>query len=293
LSADARAAIPHDVQQLIVIDYRAMQNSSAAMQLKNKVMPPELKSLEQALQVSGMNDNHDVDELAFASYRPKGSTGDSTQIIGLAQGQFSLENIMANFKKKKVKPAVLRDNRIYPMGGSGMQVVFLNPTTMVFGMRDSLRQALDARDGLQSNLLTNNTMTDMMASVQDEPLWSVLDQKGTQTMMRSLLGQASTIGDYDTIKKRILSSWYTMDFQNGVKFNLDVLTPDTFSAATMASLLNAAALYKKMSGTDIEKQAIDGTKIDSSAGKLIVSYSSSDREFATLLQSSLFQSVVH
>ena len=66
LSGDARAAIPHDVQQLIVIDYRAMQNSPAAMQLKNKVMPPELKSLEKALQVSGMNDNHDVDELAFA-----------------------------------------------------------------------------------------------------------------------------------------------------------------------------------------------------------------------------------
>jgi hypothetical protein len=293
LSADGRAAIPHDVQQLIVIDYRAMQNSSAAMQLKSKVMPPELKSLEQALQVSGMNDNHDVDELAFASYRPKGATGDATQIIGLAQGQFSLDDIMANFKKKKVKPVVLRDNRIYPMGSSGMQVVFLNPTTMVFGQRESLKQALDARDGLQANLLSNNSMTDMMASVQDEPLWSILDQKGTQTMMRSLLGQASSVGDYDTIKKRILSSWYTMDFQNGVKFNLDVLTPDTFSAATMASLLNAAALYKKMSGTDIEKQAIDGTKIDSSAGKLIVTYSSSDREFATLLQSSLFQSVVH
>jgi hypothetical protein len=27
LSGDARAAIPNDVQQLIVIDYRAMQNS--------------------------------------------------------------------------------------------------------------------------------------------------------------------------------------------------------------------------------------------------------------------------
>src|ERR1700742_2403825 len=74
LSSDAKAAIPHDVQQLIVIDYRAMQNSPAAMQLKNRVMPPELKSLEKALQVSGMNDNHDVDELAFASYRPKGAT---------------------------------------------------------------------------------------------------------------------------------------------------------------------------------------------------------------------------
>ncbi len=292
LSGDARAAIPHDVQQLIVIDYRAMQNSPAATQLKNKVMPPELKSLEQALAASGLNDNHDVDELAFASYRPKGSTGDSTRIIGLAQGQFPLDDILANFKKKKVKAKVVRDNRIWPMGSSGMQVVFLNPTTMVFGQGDSLIQALDSRDGLQPNFLTNNQMTDLVASVQDQPLWSILDQKGTQTMMRSLLGEASNVGDYETIKKRILTSYYSMDFQNGVKFNLDVLTPDTFTAATMASLLNAAALYKKLSGTDIEKQAIDGTKIDSSQGKLIVSYASSDREFATLLQSSLFQSVV-
>jgi hypothetical protein len=293
LSGDARAAIPHDVQQLIVIDYRAMQNSPAAMQLKNKVMPPELKGLEKALQVSGMNDNHDVDELAFASFRPKGATGDMTRIIGLAQGQFSVDDIMANFKKKKIKPLVLRDNRIYPMGASGMQVVFLNPTTMVFGQTDSLKQALDSRDGLQPSFLTNSAMTDMMTSVQDEPLWSILDQKGTQTMMRSLMGEASQMGDYDTIKKRILTSYYTMDFQNGVSFNLNVLTPDTFTAATMASLLNAAALYKKMSGTDIEKQAIDGTKIDSSAGKLIVRYSSSDSQFATLLQSNLFQTVVH
>jgi hypothetical protein len=293
LSGDAQAAIPHDVQQLIVIDYRAMQNSQAAMQLKNRVMPPELKSLEKALQVSGMNDNHDVDELAFASFRPKGATGDSTRIIGIAQGQFPLADIMANFKKKKIKPILVRDNKIYPMGSSGMQVVFLNPTTMVFGQTDSLKQALDSRDGLQASFLTNNDMTGMMASVQDQPLWSILDQKGTQTMMRSLMGGASQMGDDDTIKKRILTSWYSMDFQNGVQFNLDVLTPDTFTAASMASLLNAAALYKKMSGTDIEKQAIDGTKIDSSSGRLIVSYSSSDSQFATLLQSNLFQTVVH
>ncbi|MGI8772213.1 MAG: hypothetical protein ACR2JE_12350 [Acidobacteriaceae bacterium] len=292
LSGDARAAIPKDVQQLIVIDYRAMQNSPAAMQLKTRVMPPELQSLEQALKASGFSENHDVDQLAFASFRPKGSTGDSTRIIGLAQGQIPLDDIMANFKKKKTKPVVVRDNRIYPMGNSGMEVVFLNASTFVFGQLDALKMALDARDGLSQNFLTNNTMTDMMKSVDSEPLWSILDQKGTQTMMRSLLGEASNIADYDTIKKRILSSWYTMDFQNGVKFNLDVLTPDTFSAATMASLLNAAALYKKMNGTPTEKQAIDATKIDSDQGKLEVSFSSSDTQFASLLQSNLFQSVV-
>ncbi len=49
LGNDAKSAIPKDVQQIIVVDYRAMQNSSAAMDLKDRVLPPEMKRLETAL----------------------------------------------------------------------------------------------------------------------------------------------------------------------------------------------------------------------------------------------------
>jgi hypothetical protein len=71
LSTDARTAIPHDVQQLVVIDYRAMQNSTAAMNLRDRVMPAELKPFDEALRKSGLNDNHDVEQLAFVLFRPK------------------------------------------------------------------------------------------------------------------------------------------------------------------------------------------------------------------------------
>ncbi len=54
LTTDARGAIPHDVQQLVVIDYHAMQNSPAAMDLRNRVMPPELKQFDDALSHSGL-----------------------------------------------------------------------------------------------------------------------------------------------------------------------------------------------------------------------------------------------
>ena len=87
LSSDARGAIPRDLQQLVMVDYRAMQNSDAAMQLKERVMPPELKQFDEALQKSGVNDNHDVDSLAFGLYRVAGS-GDELQTVGVAQGQF-------------------------------------------------------------------------------------------------------------------------------------------------------------------------------------------------------------
>ena len=95
------------------------------------------------------------------------------------------------------------------------------------------------------------------------------------------------------VRKRLLSSSYTMNFNNGVKFSLYVLTSDTFPAATMSSLLNAAAMYEKVSGTAIEKQAIDDTTIDSAAGTLSVKFDASDGQFSALLQSPLFQNVVH
>ena len=70
LSTDARGAIPHDVQQLVTIDYHAMENSTAAMDLRDRVKPPELKRFEDALKKSGQNENHDVEQLAFALFRP-------------------------------------------------------------------------------------------------------------------------------------------------------------------------------------------------------------------------------
>jgi len=57
-----------------VVDYHAMQNSQAAMDLKARVLPPELKQLEQALRTSGLDENHDIEELAFASFKAGGDT---------------------------------------------------------------------------------------------------------------------------------------------------------------------------------------------------------------------------
>ncbi len=291
LSGDAKASIPRDLQQIISVDYRAMQNSPAAMDLKDRVLPPDLKRLETSLKTSGLNVSEDVDVLAFAAFRA-GASGDQTKTVGVAQGQFEVRDILAKFAKQKVKPLVVRNNSIYPLGSSGMQVAFLNQTTMVFGEKDAVLAALSARDGLTQNILSNSAAMDTMNSVDKEAVWSILDQKGTQIMMKSVLGEAAQIADFDTVKKMLQSSRYTMDFSNGVKFDMEVLTGDTMTAATMATLMQGAVMYKKVSGDPAEKAALDATTIDSNAGTLEVKYSSSDSQFASLLKSSLFQSVV-
>ena len=292
LSTDARTAIPHDVQQLVVIDYHAMENSTSAMDLRDRVMPPGLKRFEDALQKSGLNENHDVEQLAFALFRPK-SSGDQLDTVGIAQGQFSVQDILANFRKQKLKATLVRTNKVYPLAKTGMVICFVDPSTMVFGDADSVTKSLDARDGMAPSLLNNGPMMDAMNSVDSEPLWSILDQKGTQTMMKQVLGEAGSLTDFETVRKRLEASWYSMNFQHGVKFDLTISTGDTFAAATLSSLLTAALTLRKMSGSDAEKQALSATSIASNSGRLTIHFATSDAQFISLLQSPLFQGMVH
>src|ERR1700730_3931040 len=80
LSSDGKSSIPKDVQQVIVVDYRAMQNSPAAMELKDRVLPPELKRLETALKTSGLKVDQDADTLGFALFRT-GAGPDTARIV--------------------------------------------------------------------------------------------------------------------------------------------------------------------------------------------------------------------
>ena len=130
-----------------------------------------------------------------------------------------------------------------------------------------------------------------MSVVDSVLVWSILDQQGTQNMMRSALGDASKLGDYETVKKRLLSSRYTMNFQNGVNFDLSVQTSDTMTAATLSTLVKAGMLYKKVNATPTEKIAIDSVTVDSDSSNLQLHFKSDDQKFQSLLHSELFAAV--
>ena len=131
----------------------------------------------------------------------------------------------------------------------------------------------------------------MLSSVDSGPVWSVLDQQGTQNMMRSALGDAAKLADYETVKKRLLGSRYSMNFSNGVNFDLDVVTSDSMTAATLSSLLKAGVMYKKMNASPIEKVAMDSLTVDSDSSNLQLHFKTDDKKFQTLLHSDLFAAV--
>jgi len=289
LNGSARTCIPADVLQLISVDYRALKDSSTAMALKNQLMPDNIKQFEAALKGIGIDPEKDVDTLTFVSFRA-GKQG--VRGLGVASGPFSAKTVLKKMKLQSYKPKKYNNADLYPMDG-GFVMTFLDDSTLMFADSTAIRMALDTRDGQNLNLDTNGTMADMMSSVDDAPVWSILDQQGTQNMMRSALGDASKVADYDTVKKRILGSRYTMQFQSGVNFDLTVLTSDSMTAATMSSLVKAGILYKKMSATPAEKVAVDNTTVDSDGSNLMIHFKASDAQFQSLMHSELFAAVSH
>jgi hypothetical protein len=291
LSTEARTVIPREVQQIVAIDYRAMQNSPAATELRDRLMPPELKLLDQALLKSGLNDEQVVEQLDFAIVRSDGSSGE-LYVVGVAQGQFPVQDILAKFRQEKLKATEVRTNRIYPMEHTGMMLCFVNSSTMVFGTQEAVIRALDARDGARQSLLNNSSMLDAMHSIDSEPMWSILDQKGTETMLHQVLGEAGALTDYETVRKRLQASWYAMNFEHGVHFDLTIATGDAFAASTVSSLLNTAIAARKLSTVEAEKQALNSTTIAADSGRLNIHFAASNQDFSGLLKSPLFQAMV-
>jgi hypothetical protein len=287
MGSSARAAIPSDVQQIISVDYRALRNSDTAQALKKQVLPESLKQFEEALRDVGISTEKDVDQLTFAAYR-SGKQG--VRVMGLAQGSFATKTVLKKMRLQKVKPLKYHTAAIYPMSG-GMQMSFLDEGTLLFGDSSALKGALDARDGYTTTLDSNSQIADMISSVDSGMVWSVLDQQGTQNMMRSALGDASKLADFDTVKKRILGSRYTMNFSNGVNFDLDVVTSDSITATTLSSLVKAGVLYKKMSASPVEKMALENMTVNSDSSNLQMHFRSDDKQFQSLLHSDLFAAV--
>jgi hypothetical protein len=291
LNSSARTVVPSDLQQLISVDYRALRDSPTATALKQQLMDAQenLKQFEGALKGVGIDPDKDIDTLALASFR---TAKQGNKVIGVASGPFNMKAVLKKMTLHKIKPTKYHNTNIYPMDG-GFVMTFLDDSTLLFGEPSALHLGLDARDGDILNMDSNQTMSDMMTSVDSSPFWSILDQQGTQNMMRSALGDAAKVADYETVKKRVLGSYYTMDFSGGVNFDLTVVTSDSMTAGTLSMLMKAAIMFKKTSATATEKVAMDNTTVDSDSQNLRMHFKASDAQFQSLMQSPLFAAVSH
>lgn len=288
LGTSTRSAIPSDVQQIIVVDYRAMNDSPAARSLKERMVSPRLRQFETALRQAGIVPEKEVEQLAFALFRTKDQ---GLQTVGLAEGSFAREAVARRLRLKGIRPQRYRLGPLYSMEG-GLTMTFLDDSTLLFGDAAAVKLGLQAHQGEIQSLNSNPEISDLMPGVEEGAVWSVLDAEGTRNMLRSALGQNAQIADYESLKKRLRASRYVADLSRGVDFNLDVLTADSFTATALSGVVQAGMMVRKMSASGAEKLALDNMTVESDSDQLKVHFKSDEKDFQSLLKSDLFNAAL-
>ncbi len=289
LNSSSRSCIPAETVQVISVDYRALKDSSTAMALKNQLMPDNIKQFEAALKGIGIDPEKDVDTLTFASFR-LGKQG--VRSVGIAAGPFNMKDVLKKMKLQKFVPKKYGTTDVYPMDG-GFIMSFLDDSTLLFGDSTAVHAALDVRDGKTLSLDTNGDMADMMTNVDSAPVWSILDQQGTQNMIQSALGEAAKIADVEKLKKNLVGSRYTMNFTSGVNFDATIATADSVTAGMLASAFKGYVLYKKNTAASAEKVAMENTAADSDGNNVVIHFKSNDQQFQALMRTDLFTALSH
>ena len=287
----ARSVIPFDVRQIISIDYRTAKIFPTAVALKADALPANLKDFESALQTVGVHPDRDIDAFTFALFDGPRQT---QEVVGVASGTFSAMTVLTQLALGKFRPSSHRGIDIYPISKT-MRVVLLDDHTLLLGKTSAVKAAINVRSGQAPSLETNLETLKTIETVEKSTTWSVLDKTATQKMLTLAVGETTKIPGFAQIRDQALGARYTINFRGGIRFTVDVFTPDNVSATKLSAVLKLGLLYKKVTTNPAQRSALDDVKVtskqltpDSPRSELRIRFMVDQREFQALLQSRCF-----
>jgi hypothetical protein len=170
-----------------------------------------------------------------------------------------------------------------------MNMTFLADNTLLFGDDSALRAVVNTRAGNTGTIESDRNFMDSIFSVEEAPVWSALDQQGAQNMLLEAMGDdANKLVGYQGIKNMVLSSRYSVKFDEGVKLDLHILTQDSDISAGLASLLKAGVLYRKVTKTAAQRDALENMTVTSEHSDLQMQFKADPKQFQNLLRTRYF-----
>lgn len=288
LGATAQSVLPAGTRQLVSVNYRNLANNDLAQKIEAQVLPREMRNAAELLTRGGVNISQDLNRLTFATYDAKGAIG----LLGVAEGNFEAFKTAAFFKPTPKHPEPPQYNGVNFYSADGLSFFLPDPTTMVFGDAAAIREAIDVQQGAIQPLASNSDMVELIDGTQTTDVWSVLDAAGARGMIQSLAGSTGKFNVAD-LAKHFNGARYTIQFDNNVTVNVQLMTDDAMSAGLASTGLRAAVLYRQYEEKDPALKALLGqVEVDSAGDDAFLQVQSPRETVAQLLNSDLFKSIM-
>jgi len=288
LGGAAQSVMPSSTIQVISIDYHRLATDPVAEQLEKQVLPTQVQGLEALLTRGGVQPAADLNRLTFATFQGKKGIG----MVGIAEGNLSSLNFSKFFQKTAKQPNPPQIDGVDVYDSSGLTFFMADPGTLIFGSRLAIEQAIATQQG-GANIGQNEALADLIAGTQTSDVWSVVDAQGSRTMVGSLIAGSTGPIDPSMIDQHFNGARYTIAFQNQVQVNLELMTTDVLSAATVSTGMNAAIALRAHQEKNPEAKAIlNQVQVDSAGNNAFLQVSAPESSLATLMKTDLLQSIL-
>lgn len=288
IGATAESVLPSGTRQLVSVSYRRLGGNPVAMQIEKQVLPQQMRNVTELLTQGGVDISQDLNQLSFATYDAKEGLG----LLGVAEGNFEAFKTSVFFHPTSQHPVPPQYHGIAYYHGEGLSFFLPDPTTLVFGSTEAIQEAIDVQQGAIQPLTNNSDMVNLISGTQSTDIWSVLDATGARGMIKALAGDT---GRFNTasLASHFDGARYTIQFDQDVKVNMQLMSDDAMSAGLASTGLRAAVLYKQYQAKDPALKALLGqVQVDSAGNDTFLQVKSPQDTVAQLLNTDLFKSIM-
>jgi hypothetical protein len=289
------ALYPQRTGELIFVDLRALRASPHYSKLKSQVLPERFRTLEQWVEVLGIEFDREVQQMSWA-FIPA-AQGEAISFAGVAEGTFSLAEVEQ--KARGLKLAISRAGGALRVTlgkndeGSEFVFAFLDGSTAVFGTREATEEIVARRtQGGGGSLLDNPALRDQIAPVNGKhPLWFVLDRRFSGLAFKQMLPEASQVQGFDAVAARVLSTTLRFDLRNGLQSLAAVRCQDASDAMLLSSAAQAAVAFQALRVKDTSPelgQALSQARVNRQDTRIEIDFALAEAQFAALLKKNGF-----
>lgn len=300
LSVSVVAMFPKNTAEFAYADLKEARKFPWYAQFKSQALPARFSDLEHFLASVGVDDNLQIDELAWSLGSSDASSGpndksvpDSDQVLGIALGNFDAEHAKSYMKAHKVRSYDYRGYTLYPCASCDeLSVVFIDSSTVAFGHPQLLEKLLDVRAGADDSLLQNEEVFPLISQVNGRGMfWGVLNQGGTRQAIRQIVPEATQFAQAGKLLNKLNGMVRSIEGSSDLEAHFQLVSSSPDDAATIAQLLQAGVLLKQFEArnSDPELSALLGSiRVAPNGEGLEASFSVSSDQVVSLIKRNTF-----
>jgi hypothetical protein len=300
LSVNVIAMFPKNTAEFAYADLKEARQFPWYAQFKSQTLPVRFSDLEYFLASAGVDDNAQIDELAWSLASADSASGsddkaapDSRDLLGVALGNFDPDAAKSFMKAHKIHGTDYRGYTLYPCAScDDLSVVFIDSSTVAFGQLRLPQHLIEVRVAPDDSLIQNEKMFPLISQVNGRGIfWGVLNPGGTHQALAQIVPEATQFPQAGKLFNKLQAMVISVQGTGDLDAHFQLISSSPEDAATISQLLQAGILLRqfeaKNSDPDLATLLASIRVVPNSEG-LEISFAVTSDQLVSLIKSNTF-----